>query len=119
MDAVRDERLTLELLEEIAKATAGGQPINSTEMETRRGSTREQVWRELGLLWNEGRIRAIDVQDLSDPGPSLIIQGLTGDGWALLNELRKPNRAWLARHKAEVVAVVIGSPRSPRASLWR
>ena len=59
----RDKRLTLELLDEIARATEGGQPTTTSEMDTRQGWTREQVWRELMLLWDENLIRAEDIKN--------------------------------------------------------
>jgi hypothetical protein len=107
LDNFRDERLTLELLEEIARATAGGQSTRSTEMETRQGWTREQVWRELELLWDEGLIRARSEKDLSDVGPDLLIQGLTGDGWARYAGLRRPVRFWFERNWKWVIGTVI------------
>jgi hypothetical protein len=123
----RDKRLTLDLLEAIAEATEGGQHVNSSELELRGSAPSEllnlgwagapwppeQVWRELRLLWDEGLIRAENTKTLADPAgkTSLLIFGLTADGWALLGKLlaaerRRPVRTWLARHRDTMIAVV-------------
>jgi hypothetical protein len=106
----RDKRLTLELLEEVARATEGGQPTTTSEMETREGWTPEQVWRELRLLWDEGLIRATSIKDLSDPEgrTNLRISGLTAEGWARYNEPRPgPIRSWFSKHWLAVVTGIV------------
>jgi hypothetical protein len=106
----RHERLTLELLEAIARATEGGQPTTTRKLETRQGWTQEQVWRELRLQWDGGLIRASSIKVLQDPGgkTNLRIEGLTAEGWKRYNELRRsPFRAWLERNWQWVVTTVI------------
>jgi len=96
----RDERLTLDLLETIARATEGGQPVKSSELETMQGWTPEQIKRELKLLWEEGQIRGIDMKSYASP-VSMIIHDLSPKGWARLEELhqryRRPVRWRLKR----------------------
>jgi hypothetical protein len=106
----RDKRLTLELLEAIARVTEGGQPTTTRQLETRRGWTQEQVWRELRLLWEEELIRASSIKVLRDPEgkTNLRIDGLTAEGWVRYNELRRsPFRSWLERNWMWVVTTVI------------
>jgi hypothetical protein len=98
----RDKRLTRDLLNAIARATEGGQAVNSSELELR-GWPLEQVWQELRLLWDDGLIRAQNTKTLSDHGTSLLIFGLTADGWARRDELRRPIRSWLARNRGTVI----------------
>jgi hypothetical protein len=62
----RDQRLALELLEVIARATEGGQLVNSRKLELS-GWAPEQVWQELRLLWEQDLIRGTDTKVLSDP----------------------------------------------------
>jgi hypothetical protein len=105
----RDKRLTLELLDEIARATEGGQPTTTSEMETRQGWTREQVWRELMLLSGENLIRAEDIKTPNDERgkTNLRIDRLTEKGWRRYDELRWPIRAWLARDWKWLITTVI------------
>jgi hypothetical protein len=73
----RYKRLERELLGEIVRATEGGQLIRSSGMKARPGWTKEQVWGELGELWDQGVIRAQkEPRDLIDPvgDPSLLIE---------------------------------------------
>ena len=88
----RDERLTLDLLETIARATEGGQPVKSSELETMQGWTPEQVKRELKLLWEEGQIRGIDMKSYANP-VSMIIHDLSPAGWARLEQLHQRYRS--------------------------
>jgi hypothetical protein len=90
----RDARLTLELLDVIARATEGGQPVRSSEFETLRGWTPEQVWRELRLVWDEELIRCTNTKELSDPAgkTSLLIHDLTPAGWKRLDDLNQRYR---------------------------
>jgi hypothetical protein len=76
----------------------------------RQGWTREQVWRKLSELWDDGLIRATrEPRDLNDAvgDPSLLIEGLTADGWALYKQLRRPVRFWFERNWKWVIGTVI------------
>ena len=87
----RNERLTLDLLDIIARATEGGQSVKSIELETLRGWTPEQIKRELKLLWDEGLIRGTDTKDLSK-SVSMLIRDLSPAGWTRLEELHLRHR---------------------------
>ena len=119
----RDKRLTRELLDEIVRATGTGQSLRLIEMATRPGWTREQVWRELSELRDDGLLRAKnEPRDLSDhpDDPSLLIEGLTDAGWTRYDELRRPIRSWLTRHSALITtfATVAGVVVAALALIW-
>jgi hypothetical protein len=101
----RDPRLTLKLLDVIARATEGGQSVRSSELETLRGWNSDQVRRELKLLWDGGLIRGTDTKDLSN-SVSMLIRDLTPAGWASLEELHQRHRRrarWASRQSWPVV----------------
>jgi hypothetical protein len=123
----RDKRLTLDLLEAIAEATEADQLVKSSELELRGSAPPEllilgwagapwppeQAWRELRLLWDKGLIRAENIKTLAETAgkTSLLIFGLTADGWALRDELaaelRRPVRSWLSRDWKWAIGTVI------------
>jgi hypothetical protein len=120
----RDKRLTLDLLDAIASATEGGQHVNSSELELRGSAPSEllilgwagarwppeQVWRELRLLWDEGLIRAENTKTLADHGTSLLIFGLTAEGWERLGELRRsPVHSLLTKYWTVLVPMLVSA----------
>jgi hypothetical protein len=115
-----DMRLTLDVLDAIVRATESGQSLRSTEM-TLPGWTREWVWRELSALRDDGLLRYENEPGvLSDhpDDPSLIVQGLTANGWEHYNELRRPVRSWLTSRWMWLVTTIVAVVGIVVAALW-